>query len=77
MMGMWLRPFQITFLHTPLYIEQLDGVAQPGVDYLVIHRMQPEQWENIDSSGRLRILMDRSVILDRHNSFIKKSKRPF
>ncbi len=55
MVGMWLNPFQVTFMHTPYYIEQNNffNPALPGKDYLVIHYMNPEQWEKIDENGRL------------------------
>jgi hypothetical protein len=53
MVGMWLNPFQIKFVHGgELFHEQGERPAEPGRDYVLIHRMTPEQWERIDK-GRL------------------------
>ena len=58
MVGMWLNPFQVTFLHSPYYIDQ-HGDTVPSsyddVDYVLIHRMRADQWAHIDENGRLQV----------------------
>jgi hypothetical protein len=54
MFGMWLNPFQVTFLHSPYYIDQHGGTAPYDVDYVLIHRMRADQWVHIDENGRLQ-----------------------
>ena len=39
MVGMWLKPFQISFTHHPGFHDQVFHAAQPGVDYMVVHYM--------------------------------------
>jgi hypothetical protein len=53
MVGMWLLPFQITFLNYPGFHDLADGPAQLGKEYLVVHRMKAEQWQRIDKKGNL------------------------
>jgi hypothetical protein len=55
MVGMWLNPFQIQFMHGgELFHEQGERPAEVRRDYVLIHRMTPAQWELIDErSGRL------------------------
>lgn len=54
MVGMWLLPFQITFMDYPGFHEPLEfGQAGLGKQYLLIHRMTPEQWKRIGSDGTL------------------------
>ena len=54
MVGMWLLPFQITFMDYPGFHEpQTFGPAERNRDYLLIHRMTHEQWQQIDENGRL------------------------
>jgi hypothetical protein len=53
MVGMWLNPFQIEFRHSPDIIDQYFRLALPGKNYLLIHRMLPEQWAQINSRGWL------------------------
>ena len=53
MVGMWLNPFQITFMHSSQFVDQPDRRAALGVDYVLIHRMRPDQWARIDDNGRL------------------------
>ena len=55
MVGMWLNPFQISFVDHHGFHCQTLGFSLPaavGVDYLVVHRMKPHQWERIDTDGR-------------------------
>ena len=54
MVGMWLNPFQVTFLHSQHYIDQGGGTASNNVDYVLIHRMRADQWSHIDENGRLQ-----------------------
>lgn len=55
MVGMWLLPFQIAFMDYPDMHEPLQsGPAEPGKQYLLIHRMTPEQWGSIDNNGTLK-----------------------
>ena len=53
MVGMWLNPFQITFMHHRGFVSPRDYPVQPGRDYLLIHYMEPEQWERIGDDGRM------------------------
>jgi hypothetical protein len=58
MVGMWLNPFQfqITCMHSTQFIDQPGHLAASGVesvDYVLIHRMRPDQWARIDDNGRL------------------------
>lgn len=54
MVGMWLNPFQIQFMHGgDAFHEQGERPAEIGRDYLLIHRMTNHQWEHIDENGRL------------------------
>ena len=53
MVGMWLNPFQVTFMHSMQYIDQPGQLAKPGTDYVLIHRMRPDQWASIGRDGRL------------------------
>jgi hypothetical protein len=53
MVGMWLNPFQITFMSHPGFHEQGERTADLGVDYVLVHRMTPMQWARIDENGRL------------------------
>ena len=58
MVGMWLNPFQITFQHHEAFHCQnwdFSAPAKAGVDYLVVHRMQPQQWEQIGLDGRFLV----------------------
>ena len=46
---------QITFMNYPGFHEQSPAhlyPPKPGVDYLLVHRMWPEQWDRIDENGR-------------------------
>ena len=55
MVGMWLNPFQVSFMHHHgFHCQNVDfsAPAAVGVDYLVVHRMKPHQWERIDTNGR-------------------------
>ena len=53
MMGMWLRPFQVQFMDVgSLFLDLADASIQNNVDYLVVHRVFGEKWDNIDDSGR-------------------------
>jgi hypothetical protein len=53
MVGMWLNPFQIEFKNSLEFIDQAFGSATIGKDYLLIHRMLPEQWSRINAMGQL------------------------
>ena len=54
MVGMWLLPFQITFMDHPGFHEQnLYGQAELGKQYLLIHRMTRDQWNRIGDDGTL------------------------
>ncbi len=53
MVGMWLNPFQITFMNHPGFHEQGERPADLGKDYLLVHRMTPAQWQRIDETGKL------------------------
>jgi hypothetical protein len=54
MVGMWLLPFQITFMDYPGFHEQnMYGKAKPGKQYLLVHRMTPDQWNRIGDDGTL------------------------
>jgi hypothetical protein len=53
MVGMWLLPFQISFMNYPGFHEQSESQAELNKDYLLIHRMTPEQWQRIGDNGRL------------------------
>lgn len=53
MVGMWLNPFQITFMPSPHFIDQPDEQALQNTDYIVIHRIRPDQWGRIGNDGRL------------------------
>ena len=58
MVGMWLNPFQISFTHHPGFHCQgyyHDQPAVAGTDYLVVHRMHPEQWAQIGNDGRFNL----------------------
>ena len=53
MVGMWLSPFQIQFMHGgSLFLDLAEAHIQNNVDYLIVHRVFGEQWDHIDSRGR-------------------------
>lgn len=48
MVGMWLNPYQIQFLHGgELFHEQAERPAEVGADHLLIHRMTSDQWTRL------------------------------
>ena len=54
MVGMWLLPFQITFMDYPGFHEpNFYGQPELGKQYLLIHRMTPDQWNRIGDDGTL------------------------
>ncbi len=53
MVGMWLNPFQITFMEFTQFIDQPGQLAATGVDYILIHGMRPDQWASIGQNGQL------------------------
>ena len=54
MVGMWLLPFQINFVDYPgMHDPWSFGPDVLGKEYLMIHRMQPEQWSRIAENGTL------------------------
>jgi hypothetical protein len=53
MVGMWLIPFQIKFVHGgPLFLDLANEKLQSNVDYLIVHRVFGETWKRIDDNGR-------------------------
>ena len=54
MVGMWLNPFQVTFLNSPYYFDQNGDNTPYNVDLVLIHRMRADQWSLIDENGRFQ-----------------------
>jgi hypothetical protein len=54
MVGMWLNPFQITFMDRTdfLCLNNFPNTLQPDRDYLVVHYMTPKLWDSIGMDGR-------------------------
>jgi Glycosyltransferase 61/Nucleotide-diphospho-sugar transferase/Galactosyltransferase len=53
MMGMWLSPFQIRFMHGGgLFIDLSETSVRNDTDYVIVHRVFGDLWEQIDESGR-------------------------
>ncbi len=40
-------------MHSTRFFDQAHSLARDDVDYILIHRMRPDQWDRIGPDGRL------------------------